>query len=101
MNTKFRPSFAAKHDSLIRVSHEGILSQLKAPKRSGEQDGGARSNVAPQGYEIVSADGYVIAPRDLVFIGGSQPRWVMARRAGEAGELVRFSTAAAVARPRM
>ncbi len=88
----------AKPEVLVRVSHPAILEQLKAPKPSAPQADNSMFGSLPEGYEIINAAGYVIAPRDLVFVGGDNPRWVLARRAGESGEMVRFSTARAVAR---
>lgn len=92
----------AKADSLVRVSHEGVLKQLKpATAAAPTPRVDPVLGTLPEGYEIIDAEGYVITPRDLVYMGGARSSWMPARRAGETGEMVRFSTAHAVARPRM
>lgn len=88
-----------KPEVLVRASHPAILTQFKAPKAAALSRDDSLSGSLPDGYELIDASGYVITPRDLVFIGGDKPRWVLARRAGESGEMIRFSTAHAVARP--
>lgn len=93
---------AAKAESLVRVSHDGVLKQLKpVPQVAAAPRVDPVLGTLPDGYEIIDAEGYVITPRDLVFMGGARSSWMPARRAGETGEMVRFSTAQAVARPRM
>ncbi len=92
----------AKAESLVRVSHDGVLKQLKpAPQVAAAPRVDPVLGTLPEGYEIIDAEGYVITPRDLVYMGGARSNWMPARRAGETGEMVRFSTAHAVARPRM
>ncbi|WP_137917166.1 hypothetical protein [Hydrogenophaga sp. 2FB] len=87
---------AYKPETLIRASNEATLALLKSPLRTRDAANTMEGSL-PEGYKIIDADGYVIGLRDLVFVGGSKPTWVPARRAGEAGEMIRFSTARAVA----
>lgn len=88
---------SSKHESLIRASNDATLALLKTPLRARDAANTMEGSL-PEGYKIVDADGYVIGCRDLVFVGGAKATWMPARRAGEAGEMIRFSTARAVAR---
>lgn len=86
-----------KNESLIRASNDATLALLKTPVRARDVANTMEGSL-PEGYKIVDAEGYVIGLRDLVFVGGAKSTWMPARRAGEAGEMIRFSTARAVAR---
>lgn len=52
---------------------------------------------APTGYRLVDDDKHLISTRDMVFVAGTRPKWMLARRAGEVGNVFRFTVAQAVA----
>lgn len=82
-------------ESLIRASSPELLQAMRAPQHASTN----AMDTLPEGYRLVSAEGHVITERDLVFMGGSRNYWMPARRAGEAGEVRRFSAAFQVASP--